>query len=248
MDRPIVTLLTDFGLNDAYVAQLKAAILSRVDTVELVDITHGVEPFGILQAGWLLGTTYGHFPRGSTHLCVVDPGVGTSRAALIVLKEGHAFVGPDNGVFSFLYPAERVIEVTWRPGTPVSRTFHGRDLFAPVAAELLRKTRPETLGRPLNDPVALDVSRDLIVHADRFGNLVTNVSAFRWKEGGALVVGETRIGRTAGTFEGAGAKEPAVIVGSAGTLEVALNRGSAAELLGAGAGTPVRLEPPASQE
>lgn len=120
MDRPIVTLLTDFGLSDAYVAQLKAAILSRVDAVELVDITHGVEPFGILQAGWLLGTTYGHFPRGSIHLCVVDPGVGTSRAALIVLKDGHAFVGPDNGVFSFIYPAEQVIEVTWRPSTPVS--------------------------------------------------------------------------------------------------------------------------------
>ncbi|MFY9399692.1 MAG: SAM-dependent chlorinase/fluorinase, partial [Desulfomonilia bacterium] len=222
MDRPIVTLLTDFGLSDAYVAQLKAAILSRVDAVELVDITHGVEPFGILQAGWLLGTTYGHFPRGSIHLCVVDPGVGTSRAALIVLKDGHAFVGPDNGVFSFIYPAEQVIEVTWRPSTPVSRTFHGRDLFAPVAAELLRKTRPESLGRPRSDPVTLDVSRDLIVHTDRFGNLVTNVSAFRWKEGSALVVGGTRIGRMAGTFEDAGTGEPALIVGSAGTLEIVL--------------------------
>ena len=246
MSRPVFSLLTDFGLEDAYVAQLKAVILSQVPDVELVDITHSIPPFGLLSAGWLLHTSYAFFPRGSIHLCVVDPGVGTSRPILAVLKDGHAFVGPDNGVFSFLFPAEQVIEITWKPLGPLSSTFHGRDIMAPVVVELLKYTPPQSLGRPASNPVRLDVAKDMVVHIDRFGNVVTNVHGSRLQDGCSLVVGGKRVHRIVESFAGIPPGEPALIVGSALTVEVAANRESAAVLLGAKAGMPVRLIPPGS--
>ena len=242
MSRPVVTLLTDFGLEDAYVAQLKARILSQVPDVELVDITHSIRPFQVLSAGWLLSTAYAYFPRGSIHLCVVDPGVGTSRSILAVLKDGHAFVGPDNGVFSFLYPADRVIEVTWRPETPISKTFHGRDICAPVVVELLRYAPPQGLGRILAEPVTLDVSRDMVVHIDRYGNVVTNIEGARWAQGSVLVVGEKRISRFVESFADLEPQTPGLIIGSAFTIEVVANRFSAAGLLRAEIGMPVEFE------
>ena len=248
MHRPVVTLLTDFGLEDAYVAQIKARILSSIPDVKLVDITHSLPPFGVIPAGWLLSTSYPYFPRGSIHLCVVDPGVGTSRAVLAILKDGHAFVGPDNGVFSFLYPAQSVIEVTWRPSGNISGTFHGRDIFAPVVVELLKYVPPQTLGRPFGKPVIIDVSRDMVVHVDRFGNVVTNIEGSRLKAGCTLTVGEKKISRVAESYAGIPPGELGLIVGSASTVEVAANRVSAASLLGAEAGMPVRFEPRASQE
>ncbi len=246
MSRPVVTLLTDFGLEDAYVAQIKAVLLSQVPDVELVDITHNIPPFSTLSAGWLLHTSYAFFPRGSVHLCVVDPGVGTSRSILAVLKGGHAFVGPDNGVFSFLYPAEQVIEITWKPPGPLSSTFHGRDIMAPVVVELLKYTPPQSLGRLTSEPVQLDVSQDMVVHVDRFGNVITNIEGSRLQAGCSLEVGERRVRRIAESFADIPSGEPALIVGSAGTVEVAANRGSAAALLGAVAGMPARLIPPGS--
>jgi len=248
MSRPVVTLLTDFGLEDAYVAQLKAVILSQVPDVELVDIAHGIPPFGTLSAGWLLHTSYAFFPRGSIHLCVIDPGVGTSRRVLAVLKGGHAFVGPDNGVFSFLFPADQVIEITWKPPGPLSSTFHGRDIMAPVVAELLRYTPPQSLGRPASKPVQIDVARDMVVHVDRFGNVVTNIEGSRLQEGCSLAVGEKKVDRIVETFAGIPSGEPALIIGSAMTVEVAANRESAAALLGARAGMPAKLIPPGSYE
>ncbi len=143
-----MTFMSDFGLEDAYVAQVKARVLSRMPDACIVDITHGVRPYDIISAAWLLSTSFSYFPEGSIHLCVVDPGVGTSRAALAVRKGGHIFVGPDNGIFSFLYPAQEVIETIWRPEGPVSRTFHGRDLFAPVVAEIMEGVPLESLGPP----------------------------------------------------------------------------------------------------
>ncbi|HPE46365.1 MAG TPA: SAM-dependent chlorinase/fluorinase, partial [Deltaproteobacteria bacterium] len=106
---PLLTFLSDFGSRDAYAAQVKAVILSKVPEAKIVDISHEVEPFNLVSAGWLLFTSYRYFPAGTVHLAVVDPGVGTARAVLLVRKGGHVFVGPDNGLFSFLYPADEVV-------------------------------------------------------------------------------------------------------------------------------------------
>lgn len=248
MSPPVVTLLTDFGLEDAYVAQLKARILSAVPDAALVDITHSLPPFSVLSAGWLLYTSYSFFPRGSIHLCVVDPGVGTPRSILTILKDGHAFVGPDNGIFSFLYPAQSVIEVTWRPEGAISKTFHGRDVFAPVVVELLKYAQPQSLGRPLDEPVVIDVSPDMVVHIDRFGNVITNIDGSRLSQGCALVVGGKKAHLIVESYAGIPSGKPGLIIGSASTVEMVTNRGSAASMLGAEVGMPVKLEYPSSQE
>jgi S-adenosyl-L-methionine hydrolase (adenosine-forming) len=235
----IVTFLSDFGLRDGYVAQVKARILSSRPTAVIVDITHDVEPCGILSAGWILSSTYHWFPPGSMHLCIVDPGVGTERQALVVQKGPHLFVGPDNGVFSFLYPADAVTCIDWRPGGPVSPTFHGRDLFAPVVAELLKGMLPASLGHGLDEPVSVDLSRHLVVHIDRFGTLVTNIPSARLDEGCFLQVGNTRVSVVVQTFARIHRPGPALVPGSAGTVEVAVNMGSAAHALGARVGMEV---------
>jgi S-adenosyl-L-methionine hydrolase (adenosine-forming) len=238
----IVTFLSDFGTADGYVAQVKARLLSLCPGAVIVDITHEVGSYDLLSAGWVLSTTYPYFPPGTVHLCVVDPGVGTSRAVLAVEKGGHVFVGPDNGVFSFLFPAESVTRVDWRPEGPVSPTFHGRDVFAPVAAEILKGVPPRSLGPPMESPVRLDLSRDMIVHVDRFGTLVTNIPCARLAPGCTLRVGGARIYAMAATFSDIPHGEPALICGSAGTVEVAVNMGSASGLLGAAAGQEVVFE------
>jgi S-adenosylmethionine hydrolase len=235
----IVTFLSDFGLRDGYVAQVKARILSSRPGAVIVDITHEVEPFGILSAGWVLSATYPWFPPGSVHLCVVDPGVGTGRQALVVRKGPHLFVGPDNGVFSFLYPADSVTGIDWRPDGPVSPTFHGRDLFAPAVAELLKGAPAESLGHSLAEPVCIDLSRHLVVHIDRFGTLVTNIPSSELAEGCSLRVGDVSISDVAQTFARIPGPGPALLPGSAGTVEVAVDRGSAAQVLGARVGMDV---------
>ncbi len=243
MGRRIITFTSDFGLEDAYVAQVKARILSLADDACIVDIAHGVHPYGIVSAAWLLSTSFAYFPAGSVHLCVVDPGVGTSRAVLAVQKKGHFFVGPDNGVFSFLYPAQEVIEILWRPGGPVSRTFHGRDLFAPVAAEILKGAHPESLGQTMDTPEAFDISRDMVVHIDRFGTVITNIPCGKLKDGCSVTIGGRKVDRIAGTFSDIPPGELALVCGSASTVEIAANRIGAAGILGADAGMDILFEP-----
>ncbi len=239
MDRPLVTFLSDFGLKDAYVAQVKAVILSGMRDAAIVDISHEVEPYGILSAAWLLHTAWRSFPEGSTHLCVVDPGVGSPRGILAVRKEGHTFLGPDNGVFSFLFPAEEVIEVAWRPQGAVSRTFHGRDVFAPLVLQILKGADTASLGRPAANPVAMDVSRDMVVHTDRFGNLVTNIPASRLRQGSSLVINGACIDLAARTFLDIPEGSLALMEGSASTIEIAACKASAADILGVKTGTEV---------
>lgn len=244
----IVTFLSDFGTGDGYVAQVKARILSLCPGTMIVDITHEVCSYDAMSAGWILSTSYRYFPPGGIHLCIVDPGVGTSRAVLAVEKGGHVFVGPDNGVFSFLYPADSVTSVDWRPEGPVSPTFHGRDVFAPVVGEILKGALPLSLGHELRRPVSLDLSRDMIVHVDTFGTLITNIPCARLCDGCSLWVGGARISHVARTFADIPNGELALVCGSAGTVEVAMNMGSAADLLGADVGREVLFEEAAQRE
>lgn len=245
--RPIVTLLTDFGLQDSYVAELKAAILSGAD-VQVVDITHEVPP-GDVQAGqYLLGRAWHRFPAGSIHLAVVDPGVGSARRAIAVRGQGHFFVGPDNGLLTPVLDGAQVVSL--KPPREASATFHGRDVFAPVAARLARGEPLQDLGPDVADPLRTPLptpGRDgsavtgEVIYVDRFGTLITNIP-------GEWVVGARRVrisGRAVGavrrTFADVKPGAAVAFIGSGGTLEVAVRDGSAAEKLGAKRGASVRV-------
>jgi S-adenosylmethionine hydrolase len=237
--QPIVTFLSDFGTGDAYVAQVKAVILSGLPGAAIVDITHEIRPFDILSAAWTLHTTYRYFPEGTCHLAVVDPGVGTSRDVLAVRKGRHIFIGPDNGIFSFLYPADEVIEVLWRPDAPVSPTFHGRDVFAPVLVKAALGADPGSLGRIKTDPVRMDVHAPMVVAIDRFGNIITNVESSHLKEGFSLTIGDIRIQGIADTYADLPRGEMGLIRSSTSTIEIAMYQGNAAQALDVRVGTPV---------
>ncbi len=250
----IVTLLTDFGTRDYFVGAMRGALLSINPEAAVVDITHDVAPHDIEEAAFTLLASYETFPAGTIHVVVVDPGVGSARRALAVEGGGHFFVGPDNGVFGHVYERLgrfRVYHVVndsfFRE--PVSSTFHGRDIFAPVAAALSRRTRPSELGPEVSDfvqlPFAAPFQRDAstlvasVIHVDRFGNCVTNVAP--QDLGGESKARAARIsvaGREVKTFRRFFADdadtrgEPFAIWGSAGLLEIAVFRDSAARVLG----------------
>ncbi len=258
--RRIVALTTDFGREGHHAGVLHGVLLGACPAARVVDLTHGIPPGDVAAAAWALRWSWRHFPAGTVHCVVIDPGVGSARAAIAVAADGQALVGPDNGVLSHaLADARRVTGAVTLPppppGTPA--TFHGRDLFAPAAARLACGTPLARLGRPLRawqrlpDPLARRTGpRSLegeVVAVDRWGNLVTSLSAGHLKEAGispdAL---ELRIGRR--TLRGLGGfyaegrpGRPIALLNSNGHVEVAVNGGSAAELLRAGRGTRIRV-------
>jgi hypothetical protein len=236
--KKILTFLSDFGVKDSYAAQVKGRILSGAPDVSIIDITHECERFGIIPGAWLLHTSWRYFPKNTVHLAVVDPGVGTDRAILILEKDGHFFIGPDNGIFSFIYPAEKVFEITWRPKTEISSTFHTRDIMAPVSAMLLNGIQPITLGAAKQNPVSFNTDTPMVVHIDSFGNIITNIGySCLGSEG--IMINDTEIKEIAGTYDDIKGSDPALIKSSAGTIEVSSKRQSAAEILKARPGTPV---------
>lgn len=237
----LLSFISDFGLRDSYVAQVKARILSEIPDLTIVDITHDLEAYDLLPGAWLIFTTYASFPEGAIHLAVVDPGVGTSRRALIVEKAGHTFVGPDNGIFSFLYPADSVTAVTWRPQGAIAPSFHGRDLFAPVVIRLLAGATALELGNAITDPISLDIATPQVVHIDRYGNIVTNITPGQL-QGHTLVLEGHVIRNCATTFDDLPPDGLGLIVGSAGTIEIVARRDHAARRLGARVGMPVVLD------
>jgi S-adenosyl-L-methionine hydrolase (adenosine-forming) len=244
---PIITLLTDFGLADSYVAEAKGVLLSRAPDATLIDVTHQVPPGNVRAGQYLLARAWHRFPAGTVHLAVVDPGVGTARRALAAAASGHCFVAPDNGLLSFLPADARFVSVPVPEGA--APTFHGRDVFAPAAAALASGTPLERLGSPITDALrdplpAPKVDGGLVVgevlYVDRFGTLVSNIAGGQVEPGVRIRVAGTDVGGLRRTFGDVERGTLVAFVGSGGTVEVAVRDGSAARLLGVGVGAEVR--------
>jgi hypothetical protein len=255
MARPIVTFLTDFGAGSGYPAQMKAEVLRRLPDATLVDLSHEVPPFDVLVGALLLEACVPRFPVAAVHVAVVDPGVGTARRPLCVEDgAGRRLVGPDNGLLApFLGPGSTAFllsdpEVVPRDPSP---TFHGRDLFAPVAAWLAGGGDPARLGPRVADPVripGLSAERTAggidgaCLASDRFGNLVTSIRRADVADGTiASVTVAGRPARLVVTFADGSPGELLALWGSGGRLEIAVREGSAASEPGLGRGAPVRL-------
>lgn len=243
----VVTLLTDFGLEDSYVCMMKGVILSVNPEARIIDISHHVTPGSVSQAAQMLQEAYPYFPNRTIHVAVVDPGVGTARRAIVLLARSHLFVGPDNGIFSPIMETCQDAEVIHLSRTRyflqhVSDTFHGRDVFAPVAGHLSQGVDPLDMGPVIYDPIHLKFPAPYtkegslygrIVRVDHFGNLITNIRRTDMEDfskGGSLIVrtGGLRIEGIRKTYAQTAAGEILALFGSSGYLEIAVNRGRAA--------------------
>ncbi len=261
--RPIITLTTDFGLNDHFVGTLKGVILEIVPEASIVDISHSVQPFDVLDGALTISQAYSYFPAGTVHMVVVDPGVGSSRRPIIASSEKHHFVAPDNGVLSLVYSREERMNVQNITSdhyflSPISKTFHARDIFAPVSAYLAKGVDSGKFGEPITDfvrfnapkpkTVAPNQMRGVILKVDRFGNLVTNFTAqdvpALFQEAPPafkITVGKSEITEMKSAYADGTPKQIFAIVGSMGYLEIAANRASALQLIGSGKGSEVSL-------
>lgn len=245
----IITLLTDFGTADGYVGEMKGVLATGAAGASLVDVAHDLAPHDVEGARLALARYWRKFPPGTVHVVVIDPGVGGDRAALAVESEGRFLVGPDNGVLSpaLLHAGTRCVSLPVPPGA--SATFHGRDVFAPAAAELAQGIALDALGEPFGAPVIRrtpEATRrgdgsvaGVVITLDRFGNAVTNLMARR---GGVLVVGGRRL-PLARAYGDVDTGSLVALVGSSGLVEIALRDGSAAAYLGLARGSEVVLLP-----
>ncbi len=256
---PIITLTTDFGSRDYYVSAMKAVILNINRDVRLVDVSHDIAPQDLMAGAWITRNSAFLYPSGTIHLVVIDPGVGTKRKPVALRIKDQLFVGPDNGIFSLIADGQdsEAVELTntsfWSNSR--SNTFHGRDIFAPVAAHLSKGVMLSELGVPLESIVsyrwALPVSdgggiQGWIMHVDNYGNLITNItqemlSAMPAKSVMKIYVGSTILQKLSRTFADVDPGEPAALIGSSGNLEIVVNSGNAAQLLGCQKGAPVSV-------
>lgn len=256
----VITLTTDFGLTDHYAGTMKGVIAGIAPGATVIDLCHQVSPYEILEGGFILEQAYRYFPKGTVHVVVVDPGVGTSRRPILVEAAGQYFIGPDNGLFTLLYarePKHKVRAITNEKYflQEVSRTFHGRDIFAPCAAHLAKGAKPATFGPLIKDytqATAIFATRTgkrvwtgQVLKVDHFGNLITNLKSEEFQVGKVkyfeLLVGSQIVSRFATNYQEAGFGELFVIEGSSGYLEVSACQSSAAKQLGCGAGAPLEL-------
>lgn len=258
---PIITLLTDFGLQDEYVAVLKGVILSQCRTAQLVDLCHLIPPQAVATAMHLLNRSYRHFPKDTVHLAVVDPEVGSERAILAIAACNQFFIGPDNGLFTPLLTEASMAQVYRLDSAAlvphrVSATFHGRDLMAPAAAKVACGTPLAKLGtqisiaqcRRLNSAVPRRIGNRLhgqIVHVDRFGNLCSNLHLqdllpLGPLEGLTVVIGDRQLPLVA-TYAAVPPETIVALLDSNDYLEIACNRGDSARQLGLSPGTPVSV-------
>jgi hypothetical protein len=255
----IITLATDFGSDDFFVGAMKGVILKINPAATIIDLTHLIPPHDIRAAAFTLAQCYREFPDGTIHVVVVDPGVGSTRNPLLVVTPSHTFVGPDNGIFSFIFAEDKVeacIHITADQyfRNPVSHTFHGRDIFAPVAAWLSRGIAPDCFGSRINDYIKLDFPRPEIInsthirghviHIDRFGNLITNLTekelpSNAFGAGIKLVINNHSITQFQSHFAQNTSGEAFALVGSTRRLEIAVYLDSAERILNASVGTVV---------
>ncbi len=261
--RPIITLTTDFGSSDHFVGAMKGVILDIVPEAQIIDICHSVQAFDVLDGALTISQAYSYFPTRTVHVVVVDPGVGTARRPILASSDKYHFVAPDNGVLSMVYAREARMHVRHITSQhyflqPVSNTFHARDIFSPVAAYLAKEVDALKFGDEIEDyvrfsapkPKTVDENRlrGVVLKVDRFGNLITNVTpqdapmlfgagnkAFK------IVVGSREITEIHNAYAEGAPGEVVGILGSMGFLEIAANRGAAAQLTGAGKGSDVTI-------
>ena len=256
----LITFTTDFGLSDHFVGVMKGVVAGIAPAARVIDISHGIAPYNVTEAAFVIAEAWPYFPAGTIHVVVVDPGVGTSRRPILAEAGGHYFVAPDNGVLSMVFDAVphkvRVISNPKFMRREISRTFHGRDVFAPAAAHLAKGAKPAVFGRVIDDYVRTwitrpschgnDAWRGTILKVDRFGNLITNFAAREFAGVSTrrleMRAGTTRIHTLALTYAETNVGDLFVIVGSSGYLEIAANQKSAAEILGCSAGASVELD------
>jgi S-adenosylmethionine hydrolase len=260
MPRPILTLTTDFGLSDHYVGTMKGVILGICPQAQIVDITHDVPPFEISEGAYLIAQAYRYFPRKTVHVVVVDPGVGTSRRPILMEAAGQYFIAPDNGVLSMIYSREkhkiRLITNDRYFRKPVSRTFHGRDIFSPVGAHVCAGIPAARMGKLIQDYLRPGFEKPLrsgkttwsgrVLRVDRFGNVITNFHVDDYPNlerlNFTMTVGLHEVSILTRNYSEAGPGELFVIVGSGGYLEVSVNQGSAAKAIGCEAGAAAELK------
>ena len=257
---PIITLTTDFGLQDYYVSAMKAVMLGISPSSRFIDISHDVPPHDVMAAAWILNNSAFLFPERTVHLTVVDPGVGTTRRPVALKVNNQFFVGPDNGLFTLVtqdydYEAVELTNKDYWATTRTSSTFHGRDIFAPVAAHLAEDGDLHKLGEPIDElykykwaiPVAdRDGVQGWIIHIDHYGNLITNIGEQLIKDhigdgNYNIYVGNTKIREIVDTFASVSQGEPAAYIGSSGMLEIAINKGNAKQMLDIEKGSPINI-------
>jgi S-adenosylmethionine hydrolase len=260
--RPLIALLTDFGERDSFVASMKGVILSINPSAHLVDLSHQITSHQIQEAGYFLKSCYRYFPAGTIFVAVVDPGVGTERRALLMSAAGSLFVGPDNGLFTEIL-AQEVGAKVWQINNPQYRletagsTFDGRDVFAPAAAWLSKGVPPSFFGPTVQDPIRRSVAMPVwhedvligkIASVDRFGNLISNITARQIREFRSVTgqpveihIGTYIINDLVGSYSQGHRQSPSALINSGGNLEVFLQEESAARCLQFGVGEEVRL-------
>jgi S-adenosylmethionine hydrolase len=264
LNDPIITLVTDFGIKDPFVGSMKGVILKINPDARIIDISHEINSFDLLDAAFLVSCAYNYFPSGTVHCIVVDPGVGSERRSIIAVTEQYSFVAPDNGVLSYIFEKEQIIEAIHLTESKfflnkISQTFHGRDIFAPVSAWLTKGINPRSMGPVIKDYVRLDLpkakaSQDNkkifgeVIHIDIFGNLLTNIphSLFnegfkRGKSGFKVLVGSISIERLCNAYTDMPKKDMGAIMGSQGYLELFAAQNSLAEEWGIRKGAPVEV-------
>jgi S-adenosylmethionine hydrolase len=255
MKSSIITLLTDFGTSDPYVGTMKGVILGICPQAQLVDLTHEVPPQAVLTGSFLLQSAIGYFPKGTIHLAVIDPGVGSRRKTVAFNSRGHYFVGPDNGLIPAAlkeWGIEQAVELTekkYRLPNP-STTFHGRDVFAPAAAYLAKGVPLAKLGKKTNNWVWGEIHKPFktsrgwageVLWVDRFGNLITNLEKKHLPHLFRLRIGKTVISSFINHYVEIKKGNVAALIGSSGKLEISVSGGNAARKLGVGIGATVVL-------
>lgn len=256
--RPIITLTTDFGYQDYYVSAMKAAILNINPDARLLDVSHSIPAQDIMAGAWVVKNAAFMFPEGSIHLAVVDPGVGTTRKPIVVEIDGHYFVGPDNGLFSLVasersYQAHELSNKNYMADS-ISKTFHGRDIFAPAAGHLSNGLPPETFGPPLSEMLRYRWATPIhdaegiqgwVMHIDGYGNLITNIPAALIEEYEyktlKVYAGTTIMHNIYAAYGDVPTGDAVSLIGSSGMLEISVNQGRAEELLNVQKGAPVSV-------